>query len=290
MQHRAGLKDIFDPATDPSYAPWKSFRQSDDSRYVGLCLPHILLREPYKADPKREGLFVFREEVEGNDHSKFLWGNAAYALATRMTEAFFNHRWCVSIRGPRGGGLVEGLPTHTFTTDRGGIAQMCPTEIAITERTDRELSELGFIPLVHCQHTDKAAFFATPTCQEPKLWNTDEANANAALSARLQYIMATSRFAHYLKVMMRDYIGDYMTRDECQAFLSRWIADYVTKDPDADQRLKAERPLSDARIEVEDDPARPGSYRAIAFLRPHFQLESLQVDLRLVAELPAPAR
>jgi type VI secretion system protein ImpC len=290
MQDKAGLSDIFDPNTNKQYVPWKSFRQTEDSRYVGLCLPHILLREPYKPAPKQEGLFVFREDIEGDDRSKFLWGNAAYALATRMTEAFFDHRWCVSIRGPRGGGLVEDLPTHTFTTDRGDIAQMCPTEIAITERRDRELSELGFIPLVHCQNTDKAAFFATPTCQEPKVWNTDEANANSALSARLQYIMATARFAHYLKVMMRDYIGDYMTRDECENYLNRWIADYVTRDPNADHNLKSQRPLSDARIDVVDDPARPGSYKAIAYLRPHFQLEALTVSLRLVAELPPPAK
>jgi type VI secretion system protein ImpC len=289
MQGKASLAGIFDPSLDPSYAPWKAFRESDDSRYVGLCLPHILLREPYKSDPKQDGLFVFQEQV-GNDPSKFLWGNAAYALATRMTEAFFNHRWCVSIRGPRGGGLVEGLPSYTFATDRGDIDQMCPTEVAIPERRDNELSELGFIPLVHCKNTIKAAFFATPTCQEPKKWNTDEANANSALSARLQYIMATSRFAHYLKVMMRDYIGAYMTRDECQNFLNRWIADYVTKAEDADQNLKAERPLSDARIEVQDDPARPGCYKAVAYLRPHFQLDALTVSLRLVAELPAPAR
>jgi len=291
LQDRASLTDIFDPNTDPSYAPWKSFRQSEDSRYVGLCMPHILLREPYRADKRDEGVLVFREEVEGNDNSKFLWGNPAYALATRMTDAFFDHRWCVSIRGVRGGGLVEDLPTHTFTTDRGDIAQMCPTEIAITDRREREISEeLGFIPLVHCKNTDKAAFFATPTCQEPKLWNTDEANANSALSARLQYIMATSRFAHYLKVMMRDYVGDYMTRENCQNFLDHWIADYVTKDPDADRNLKSERPLSDALIEVVDDPARPGCYSAIAYLRPHFQLEALSVSLRLVAELPAPAK
>ena len=216
MQDKASLAEIFDPTTDPSYAPWRSFRESDDSRYVGLCMPHILLREPYKPEPKKEGLFVFEEDVHGNDSSKFLWGNAAYALATRMTDAFFNHRWCVSIRGPRGGGLVEGLPSYTFTTDRGDVAQMCPTEIAIPDRRENELSELGFIPLVHCKNTVQAAFFATPTCQKPKIWNTDEANANSALSSRLQYIMATSRFAHYLKVMMRDYVGDYMTRDECQ--------------------------------------------------------------------------
>lgn len=290
MQGKAGLSGIFDAHTDPRYAPWTSFRQTEDSRFVGLCLPHVLLREPYRAEKRYEGLFQFEEEVAGTDHATFLWGNAAYALASRMTNAFSNHGWCVSIRGPRGGGLVENLPTYTFTTDRGDNAQTCPTEIAITERRSRELAELGFIPLEHCQNTDKAAFFSTPTCQLPKVWNTAEATANATLSSRLQYIMATSRFAHYLKVMMRDYVGDYMTRANCEDFLNRWISDYVTKDPDASNALKAERPLSDARVTVSDDPARPGCYTAIAELRPHFQLEALNVSLRLVAELPNPAR
>jgi type VI secretion system protein ImpC len=290
MQGKAGLAEIFDPHTDPRYAPWTSFRQSDDSRFVGLCMPHVLLREPHRPEKKYEGLFQFQEEVAGTDPSTFLWGNAAYALAARMTNAFSNHGWCVSIRGPRGGGLVENLPTYTFTTDRGDVAQACPTEIAITERRSRELAELGFIPLEHCQNTDKAAFFSTPTCQLPKVWNTAEATANAALSSRLQYIMATSRFAHYLKVMMRDYVGDYMTRTNCEDFLNRWIADYVTTDPEASPELKSQRPLSDALVEVADDQARPGCYTAVAFLRPHFQLEALTVSLRLVAELPGPAR
>jgi type VI secretion system protein ImpC len=283
-----GLASIFDPTVDPSYAPWKAFRASEESRYVGLCMPHMLLREPHRPSQNEGGLFVFQEDVLGNDRSKFLWGNAAYALATRMTEAFFDHRWCVSIRGPRGGGLVEGLPSYTFTTERGDVGQMCPTEVAIDDRRDNELAELGFIPLVHCKNTVHAAFFATPTCQEPKKWNTDEANANSLLSARLQYIMATSRFAHYLKSMMRDYVGAYMTRAECQDFLSRWIADYVTTAEGADYELKSKRPLSAAQITVEDDAARPGCYKATALLRPHFQLESLNISLRLVAELPPP--
>jgi len=296
LQYKTGLSDIFDPDSDPSYAPWKSFRESEESRYVGLCMPHMLLREPYRPPEKgREGLFKFEEQVtteqgdsEAVDHSKFLWGNAAYALATRMTEAFFNYRWCVSIRGPRGGGLVTGLPTYTFLTDEGDVAQTCPTEIAITQSREYELSELGFITLVHCKNTDKAAFFATPTCQEPKLWNTEEANANSALSARLQYIMATSRIAHYLKVMMLNYVGDYTSREDCENYLHRWIRQYVTtasKPSLADMR---ETPLSDAQVEVEDNPDRPGYYRAVAYLRPHYQLESLNVSLRLVAELPKP--
>jgi type VI secretion system protein ImpC len=287
MEGKSSLKPVFNTHINPRYAPWDAFRKSDDSRYVGLCMPHFLLRNPYK---RQEGVFQFQEEVDGTDLSSFLWGNAAYALAARVTDAFYRHRWCVSIRGPQGGGLVEGLPNYTYTTARGDEAQTCPTEIAITERRSRELSELGFVPLEHCLGTNTAAFFSTTTCQEPKLWNTDEANASAALSSRLQYIMAVSRFAHYLKVMMRDYVGDYLTRDGCENHLNRWISDYVTKDPDASKDLKRQRPLSDAVIKVEDDPARPGCYRAIAWLRPHFQLEALTASLRLVGEIPQAVR
>jgi len=292
LEDKVDLKPIFDPHLNPKYAPWDAFRESEDSRFTALCMPHILLREPYK---KREALFQFQEEVlkkkddgtiDAKDISSFLWGNAAYALAARITNAFHRHRWCVAIRGPKGGGLVEGLPNFTFDTERGDVAQTCPTEIAFTDRRTRELSELGFIPLQHCQASTKAAFFATPTCQKPKLWNTDEATASAFLSSRLPFIMATSRFAHYLKVMMRDYVGDSLSREDCEYHLRDWISQYVTKASPLSAEDKRVKPLSDAQITVLDDPARPGCYRAIALLRPHFQLEELTVSLRLVAELP----
>jgi type VI secretion system protein ImpC len=207
----------------------------------------------------------------------------------RITDAFARYGWTAAIRGVEGGGRVEGLPTHTFKTDDGEVALKCPTEIAITDRREKELADLGFIPLVHCKGTDYAAFFSTQTNQKAKKYDTDAANANARLSTQLQYILAVSRFAHYLKAIMRDKIGSFMTREECQAYMTRWINNYVLGSDDAGQALKAQYPLREARIEVSEIPGQPGAYRAVAFLKPHFQLDELTVSLRLVAELPPPA-
>ncbi len=281
------LAKIFDTT---EYAKWKGFRESEDSRYVGLCLPHVLMRVPYGKDTRTIEAFDFEEGVDGSDHSKYLWGNAAYALGTRLTEAFARYGWCAAIRGVEGGGLVEGLPTHAFRTDEGDVALKCPVEIAITDRREKELADLGFIPLVHCKGTDYAAFFSVQSAQKPKLYDTDAANANARLSTQLPYIMAVSRFAHYLKAMMRDKIGSFMSRSECEAFLNRWIMKYAINSDDAGPVLKAKHPLREARVEVVDVPGKPGAYRAVAFLRPHYQLDELSVSLRLVAELPAPAK
>jgi type VI secretion system protein ImpC len=281
------LAKIFDTV---EYAKWKSFRESEDSRFVGLALPHILMRLPYGPDTVPVEAFNFKEDVDGKDHGKYLWGNAAYAFGTRLTEAFAKYGWCAAVRGVEGGGLVQGLPTHTFKTDEGEIALKCPTEIAITDRREKELSDLGFIPLVHCKGTDYAAFFGAQSCQKPAKYDTDAANANARLSTQLQYLMATSRFAHYLKAMMRDKIGSFMSRGQCQDFLNRWITNYVLLDDNASQDAKAQRPLREARIDVVDIPGKPGVYRAVAFLKPHFQLDELTVSLRLVADLPPPAQ
>ena len=198
------LSKIFETA---DYAKWRSFRESEDSRYVGLCLPHILMRLPYGRDTMPVEAFNFEEQVDGTDHKKYLWGNAAYAYATRVTESFARHHWCAATRGVEGGGLVAGLPVHTFKTDQGDVALKCPTEIAVTDRREKELSDLGFLPLVHCKNTDYAAFFGGQSCQKAKLYNTDSANANARLATQLPYIFSTSRFAHYLKSMMRDKVG-----------------------------------------------------------------------------------
>ncbi len=281
-------RDLAKVFTASDYAKWRSFRDSDDARYVGLALPHILMRLPYGRDTKPVEAFQFEEDVDGTDHSKYLWGNAAYAFGTRLTESFAKYRWCATVRGVEGGGLVQGLPTHTFKTDKGDVALKCPTEIAITDRREKELSDLGFMPLVHCKNTDFAAFFGAQSAQKPKVYDTDSANANARLSTQLQYIMAVSRIAHYLKAMMRDKVGSFMNRTECQTFLNRWIANYVTTDETANQETKAKRPLAEARIDVVDVPGKPGCYKAVAFLKPHFQLDELTVSLRLVAELPAP--
>lgn len=272
------------------YVKYRSFRESEDSRYVGLCLPHTLMRLPYGKETVPTETFNFEEDVDGTDHKKYLWGNAAYSFGTRLTEAFAKYYWTVAIRGVEGGGLVQGLPTHTFTTDEGEVALKCPTEIAITDRREKEFADLGFIPLVHCKNTDYAAFFAAQSCNKAKKYDTDFANANARLSTQMQYMFAISRFAHYLKAMMRDKIGSFMSRKNCEDFLNRWISNYVLLDDNAGQEMKAQYPLREARIEVAEIKGKPGCYKAVAFLRPHFQLDELTVSLRLVAELPPPAQ
>lgn len=281
------ISKIFDRA---EYAKWRSFRESEDSRYVGLTLPHTLGRVPYGAATKPTESFKFEEDVDGKDHKKYLWTNAAYSLGTRLTEAFAMYGWCVAIRGVEGGGLVDSLPTHTFETDEGEVALKCPTEVAITDRREKEFSDNGFIPLVHCKGTDYAAFFGMQSANKAKKYDTDAANANARLSTQLQYMFATCRFAHYLKSMMRDKIGSFMSREEAQNFLNRWIKNYVLDNDVATHKAKAERPLREARVDVAEVPGKPGVYRAVAFLRPHFQLDELSVSLRLVAELPKPAK
>jgi type VI secretion system protein ImpC len=281
------IAKIFDST---EYAKWKSFRQSEDSRYVGLCLPHVLMRLPYGKETKQIDTFSYEENVDGTEHNKYLWGNAAYALGARLTQAFALYGWCAAIRGVEGGGMVEGLPVHNFYTDEGDIALKCPTEVPITDRREKELADQGFVPLVHCKGTDYAAFFSVQSSQKAKLYDQDAANANARISTQLPYILAVSRFAHYLKVMMRDKIGSFMSRANCEEWLNQWISQYVTTDDSAAPAVKAKYPLREARVDVMEVPGKPGAYRAIAFLRPHFQLDELSVSLRLVAELPPPAK
>jgi type VI secretion system protein ImpC len=288
FSHLGDPRDISKIFDSVEYAKWKGFRESEDSRYVGLALPHVLMRLPYGSDTVPVESFNFEEDVDGKDHRKYLWGNAAYAMATQITGAFAKYGWCTAIRGVEGGGLVEGLPTHTFRTDEGDIALKCPTEIAITDRREKELADSGFIPLVHCKGRDYAAFFSVQSANKPKKYDKDYATANARLSSQLQYIMAISRFAHYIKSMMRDKVGSFMSRKNCEDFLNQWIAQYVLLDDSAGQAAKAQYPLREARIEVEDVPGKPGVYRAISYLRPHFQLDEIDVSLRLVAELPPP--
>lgn len=278
------LSKVFDTV---EYAKWTSFRESEDSRYVGLTVPRFLGRLPYnpKDGTTVEG-FNFVEDVDGTDHAKYLWVNAAYAFGARLTSAFENYGWCAAIRGVEGGGLVEDLPTHTFKTDQGEVALKCPTEIAITDRREKELSDLGFMPLVHCKNTDYAAFFGAQSAQKARKYDSDAANANAVLAAQLQYIFSVCRIAHYLKSMMRDKIGSFASTGSVQEFLNRWIRQYVVEDDNATQETKAAYPLRAANVEVSEVPGRPGVYRAVSFIRPHFQLDELSVSLRLVAELP----
>jgi type VI secretion system protein ImpC len=278
------LSKVFDTV---DYAKWKSYRESEDSRYVGLTLPRFLGRLPY--NPKdgitTEG-FNFVEEVDGADHSKYLWVNTAFAFGARLTAAFENHGWCSAIRGVESGGLVEDLPTHTFRTDEGEVALKCPTEVAITDRREKELSDLGFISLVHCKNTDYAAFFAAQSTQKPAKYDTDQANANSILSTQLQYMFAICRIAHYMKSMLRDKVGSFASVQEVQTYLHNWLMQYVVDTDDVTQEVRAQRPLRQAEVNVEEVAGRPGVYRAVAFIRPHFQLEELSVSLRLVAETP----
>jgi type VI secretion system protein ImpC len=285
-----GPRDLAKIFQSVEYAKWKSFRDSEDSRYVGLALPHILMRLPYGQANVPVEAFNYEEDVDGTSHNKYLWGNAAYALGTRITDAFAKYHWTAAIRGVEGGGLVQGLPVHTFRTDEGDVALKCPTEIAITDRREKEFADLGFMPLVHCKGTDYAAFFSTQTTNKPKVYDTDAANANARLSSQLQYILAVSRFAHYLKSIMRDKIGSFMSRKNVEDYMNRWISNYVLLDDSAGQEMKAKFPLREARIDVTEIPGKPGVYRAVAFLRPHFQLDELTISLRLVANLPPPAK
>jgi type VI secretion system protein ImpC len=268
---------------------WRSFRESEDSRYVSLVLPNFLLRLPYGPDTKPVEGMDYLEDVNGTDHSKYLWGNAAWLLAARITSAFAKYGWCAAIRGAEGGGAVEGLPAHTFRTLSGDLTLKCPTEVAITDRREKELNDLGFISLCHKKNTDMAVFFGGQTTNKAKVYNTNEANANARISAMLPYVLAASRFAHYLKVIMRDKVGSFMTRDNVQTYLNNWIADYVLINDNAPQEIKAQYPLREARVDVSEVPGKPGVYRATVFLRPHFQLEELTASIRLVASLPPPA-
>jgi type VI secretion system protein ImpC len=271
------------------YAKWKSFRASEDSRYVALTLPRILMREPYGSATVPVEAFNYEESVDGTDHSKYLWGNAAWALASRVTQAFSTYGWCATIRGVESGGLVDGLPVHNFKTESGDIAMKCPTETPISDRREKELADLGFAPLVHCKGTDYAAFFSVQSAQKPKLYDSDSATANARISAQLPYIFAVSRFAHYLKSIMRDKIGGFASKDEISQFLNNWIMKYVVSNDNVGFAIKASHPLKEARVEVVEVAGKPGAYRAVAFLRPHFQLDELSMSMRLVADLPKAA-
>ncbi|WP_414445202.1 type VI secretion system contractile sheath large subunit [Burkholderia sp. 22PA0106] len=287
---------------------WQAFRETEDARYVTLALPRALLRLPYGSPDKRNTVpcdgINFDERIGSGaetalisdagdvlsypdpapDH--FLWGNPAYLLAQRITNAFSLYSWTAAIRGVEGGGLVDNLPSYTYTSAHGSVELLCPTEISITDRREKELNDLGFISLCHCKGTGKAAFFGGQTTNQPKKYFSDSANANARISAMLPYMLAASRFAHYIKVIMREKIGSFMTRGNVEDFLNAWISNYVLLDDNAPQDAKAGYPLREARVVVTEVPGEPGAYRATVFLKPHFQLEELTTSIRLVANLP----
>lgn len=284
------LEKIFDTI---EYTKWKSYRDSEDSRFVTLAMPRVLSRLPYGSQTKPVEEFNYEEvalDPSGKavtvPHDQYCWMNASYVLGTRLTDAFARYGFCTAIRGAEGGGKVEGLPAHIFLSDDGDADLKCPTEIGITDRREAELSKLGFLPLCHYKNTDYAVFFGAQTTQKPKKYDRPEATANAAISARLPYIMASSRFAHYLKVIARDKIGSFMEVTDCQDWLERWIANYVSADPKPSQETKARYPLREAKVEVREVPGAPGSYNAIAWLRPWLQMEELTTSLRMVARIP----
>lgn len=284
------LEKIFETV---EYAKWRSFRESEDSRFVSLVLPRVLARLPYGANTRTVEEFGYEEAPLADNgaalpmgHHDYCWMNAAYVLGTRLTQAFAEYGWCTAIRGAEGGGKVESLPSHTFISDDGDPDQKCPTEIGITDRREAELSKLGFLPLCHYKNTDYAVFFGAQTTQKPKKYDRPDATANAAISARLPYLMATSRFAHYLKIMARDKIGSFMEVGDCEAWLNRWIQNYVNSNPSAGQEMKARYPLAEAQITVKEIPGQPGAYNAVAHLRPWLQLEELTTSLRMVARIP----
>jgi len=280
------LSKIFESA---ELTTWRSFRDSEDSRYVSMVLPRYAARLPYGNKTKPVDSFNFEEDVDGRDHSKYLWGNSCYQLGLRITDAFAKYNWTTAIRGVEGGGKVSGLTAHTFKTDDGDVVLKCPTEVTITDRREKELNDLGFISIVNSKGSDFAAFFGGQTTNKPRVYNLDTANANAALSSRLPYVLAASRFAHYLKVIMRDKIGSFQTKDSVESYLNTWLSQYVLLDANATQGEKARFPLAEGRVDVVEVPGRPGAYQATVFLRPHFQMEELTTSIRLVAELPASA-
>jgi type VI secretion system protein ImpC len=287
------LAKIFDTI---EYAKWRSFRESEDARFVSLVMPRVIARLPYGANTKPIDEFGYEEApfdaagaAKPMEHEDYCWMNAAYVLGARLTDAFAQTGFCVAIRGAEGGGKVEDLPFHVFTSDDGDLDAKCPTEIGITDRREYELSNLGFLPLCHYKNTDYAVFFGAQSVQRPKKYDRPEATANAAISARLPYLMATSRFAHYLKVMARDKIGSFMEAGDVERWLNRWIQNYVNGNEQAGQEMKARYPLREARVEVREIPGRPGAYNAIAYLRPWLQLEELTTSMRLVARIPQKA-
>jgi type VI secretion system protein ImpC len=284
----ANPRDLTKIFQTPEYAAWKSLRESEDSRYLGLAMPRFLSRLPYgaKTDPVDE--FDFEEDTSGADSSKYTWSNAAYAMAVNINRSFKLYGWCSRIRGIESGGAVENLPVHAFPTDDGGVDMKCPTEIAITDRREAELAKSGFMPLIHKKNTDFAAFIGAQSLQKPAEYQDPDATANANLAARLPYLFATCRFAHYLKCMVRDKVGSFKEKDDMQRWLNSWIMQYVDGNPaTSSETTKAMKPLAAAEVVVEEVEGNPGYYRSQFFLRPHYQLEGLTVSLRLVSKLPS---
>ena len=285
LQNPADLTKIIGT---PEHAAWRSLRESEDAKYVGLAMPRFLSRLPYGEKTNPVESIAFEEETGGGDHSKYCWSNAAYAMAANINAAFKDYGWCTQIRGPESGGAVEELPCHTFPTIEGGTDMKCPTEIAITHRRSAELEKNGFMPLVHEKNTDRAVFFGAQSLQKPAKYDDKDAQANAELSARLPYLFASCRFSHYLQKMVYQMVGKQTSRGEIERFLNEWILNYVCENLEtANDRQRAERPLAAANVTVEDMEGNPGYYQAKFHIKPHYQLEGMTVSMSLVSKVPA---
>ena len=287
-QELANPRDLTKIFTTPEYAAWRSLRESEDARYIGLAMPRFLSRLPYGAKTNPVEAFNFEEETAGGDHSKYTWANSAYAMAVNINRSYKQYGWGTAIRGVESGGSVEGLPAHTFPSDDGGVDMKCPTEIAISDRREAELAKNGFMPLVHRKNSDFAAFIGAQSLQKPAEYDDDDATANANLAARLPYLFACCRFAHYLKCIVRDKVGSFKDRGAMEKYLNNWIMNYVDGDPaNSSDTVKAQKPLAAAEVTVAEIPGNPGYYQSKFLLRPHYQLEGLTVSLRLVSKLPS---
>jgi len=287
-QELSNPRDVTKIFTTPEYAGWRSLRESEDARFIGLAMPRFLARLPYGSKTNPVEAFDFEEDTGNADHNKYAWANSAYAMAVNINRSFKLYGWCARIRGVESGGAVEGLPTHTFPTDDGGVDMKCPTEIAITDRREAELAKNGFMPLLHRKNSDVAAFIGAQSLNKPAEYDDPDATANAAIAARLQYMFACARFSHFLKCMVRDKVGSFRERADMEKWLNGWIMNYVDGDPaNSSETTKAQKPLAAAEVVVEEIPGAPGYYSSKFFLRPHYQLEGLTVSLRLVSKLPS---
>jgi type VI secretion system protein ImpC len=288
FQELANPRDLAKIFSTPEYAGWRALRESEDSKYIGLAMPRMLGRSPYGAKSDPVEAFNYEEETGSGDSDKYSWINAAYGMAVNINRSFKSYGWCSRIRGVESGGAVEGLPVHTFETDDGGVDMKCPTEVAIADRREAELSAAGFMPLIHRKNSNMAAFIGAQSLHKPAEYEDADASANAALGARLPYLFATCRFAHYLKCIVRDKVGSFKERADMETWLQTWIMQYVHGDPaHASEREKSEKPLAGAEVIVEEIEGTPGYYSSKFFLRPHYQLEGLSVSLRLVSKLPS---
>ena len=285
-QELSNPRDLTKVFQTADYAAWRSLRDSEDARYIGLAMPRFLSRLPYGAKTVPLEEFAFEEDTEGADHNKYTWSNAAFAMGINVTRAFKQYGWCARIRGTESGGVVEGLPVHTFPTDDGGVDMKCPTEIAITDRREAELAKNGFMPLSHYKNTDYAVFMGAQSLQKPAVYDDPDATANANLAARLPYLFATCRFAHYLKCMVRDKIGSFKEREDMESWLNKWISNFCCDSKSAED-VKARFPLAEAKVEVLEVPGNPGYYKSKFHLRPHYQLEGLTISLSLVSKMPS---